>query len=305
MPKELNPDELSNRSLSHRKGTYNPGGGKTPKPAKRLKNNKDIVTPKTLEAIVGLNAKDVKHIKPTKKELEEIKNKPLKGVVLLSGGLDSLAALDKAILDGWEMHALTINYGASNSKREVASAKKIAKHYGVPHQIIDINWPWWKGGLTADKPEIEFEEQPENGLGKEYVPARNTLFLSIAYAYAETMDMDGIFVGFAEAALPKEHESLGKMNFLPDTSPLFLTAMQIVINTTTIKDSGFTIGIYAPFHRLSKVDTIKYCKERNVPIHLSWSCFKAEDKPCGTCAVCVMRKLAFEIAEIKDTGVNE
>lgn len=274
---------------------FDPGkSGKNPPKPERIVNDKDTFKEDDIEDLIGVFDEEVEQIEID--DLEE-EDSPLRAVVLLSGGMDSVAALGWGIEEGMEVEALIMDYGASNSKEEIKAAIKVAEFYDIPCEVIKLNVPMWNRGLTAENPDIYHKDSKVEEVAGEYVPARNTVFLAYAYAYAESKDLDAIIVGF-NAGL-EENDEDAEFGYMPDTSPVYCRSWQYVINTSTAREK-YTIALMAPFLRATKADIAEYAEEHGVPLHLSYSCFKGEEVSCGICRTCVARLRAFEAAGLED-----
>ena len=274
--------------------------GKTPTKPEKILNDKEEVTENNIENKMGVFDDEVNQTDTDEKDNFD-DNAEMTGVVLLSGGLDSVAALAWAKNNNIKCHALIVDYGGSNNKREIKAAKKIARYYKVPFQVVKIDLPMWNRGLVVKEGKLDIycdtiNSKDEEGVAGEYVPARNTLFLAYAYAYAESLDFDSIIVGFNKGAMGEEFNGFG---YMPDTSPVYCRAFQYVINTSTSREK-YTIAIVAPFLRLTKADIAEYCLDNNVPIEDSYSCFKGEEDACGVCRACVSRLQAFDEIDSED-----
>ncbi len=207
-------------------------------------------------------------------------------VVLLSGGLDSTTTLAIAINDGCEVHALSFDYGQRHA-RELESAKKIAEYYGVKHKIIKIDLKSIGGSALTDSrikvPERRIEEIREN-IPITYVPARNTILLSYALAYAEVIDADYIYIGV---------NALDYSGY-PDCRPEYIRAFEEVARLGTKRGvEGMPIKIRAPLINMTKAEIIKRGMELSVPYELTWSCYRGGEKACGRCDSCLLRLKGF------------
>ena len=216
----------------------------------------------------------------------------MKAVVLLSGGLDSSTVLAIALEMGYEVHALSFDYGQRHS-RELESAKKIAKYFNVPHKIIKIDLRQIGGSALTDN--IEVPERNVDEIEKEipitYVPARNTILLSLALGYAEVIDADAIFYG-ANAI---------DYSGYPDCRPEYVEAFERVANLGTKRGvEGKPIKIIAPIIHMTKAEIIKKGMELGVPYELTWSCYKGGKKACGKCDSCLLRLKGFMEAGYED-----
>ena len=218
-----------------------------------------------------------------------------KAVCLLSGGLDSSVTAYIAKNQGYEIYALTMKYGQRH-KREIDSAKRIAKTLNVKkHVIIDLNLRKFGGSSLTDKSiDVETDHKIKN-IGKKipstYVPARNTIFLSLALAYAETMDADKIFIG----ATSTDYSGY------PDCRPEYFKAFQNMADIATKKSAeGKKIKIKTPLLKMSKKDIVLEGDSLHVPFEKTWSCYMGKSKACGRCDSCLLRLKGFKEAGIRD-----
>ena len=218
-----------------------------------------------------------------------------KAVCLISGGIDSCVTTYIAKSKGYEIFALSFNYGQRH-KKEIECAKKIAQLVKAKkHVIFDINLDKFGRSSLVDKklkPEIN---RSFDDIGKKipstYVPARNTVFLSIALAYAETIDAEAIFIGVTAT----------DYSGYPDCRPEYIEAFQKIVNLATKKCiEGKSIEIKAPLLSLSKAEIIKKGKKLGVPFDKTWSCYLGGKLACGKCDSCLLRLKGFKEAEIND-----
>ena len=214
-----------------------------------------------------------------------------KSVVLLSGGLDSATTLAIALDDGYDVYALSFDYGQKHNK-ELKCAEKIAEHYKIKHKTIKVDLSWTKSALTDKK--IKIPESRKN-IGKNipvtYVPARNMIMLSFALAYTETIDADAVFIG-ANAI---------DYSGYPDCRPEFYDAFQKTAELGTKKGAeSKPIQIKYPLINMTKSNIIKKGMELEVPYHLTWSCYKGKKKACGKCDSCMLRLKGFKEAGYDD-----
>ena len=217
-----------------------------------------------------------------------------KGISVLSGGLDCTVATS-IYAQEYDLTALTFNYGQRSFDQEVKHSKIICEKLGMKHVIIDL--PWLKkisnSSLTTDNeiPQIEENELDNYDVAIKsaksvWVPARNTVFCSIALAYAESIGAEIIIVGW-------DYE---EAKTFPDNSKEYLNAFN-----ETIKYGSFdNIEIKAPLIDMDKIGIVKKGKEVNAPMDLSYSCYSGTDKHCGVCEPCKRRKRAFINANIND-----
>ena len=208
-------------------------------------------------------------------------------VCLLSGGMDSAVASAIAKNERYILHAITFDYGQRN-KKEMEAACKIAEWLGAEHKILKADLRQIGGSALTD--EIEVPEKGE-GIPVTYVPARNTIFLSYALAYAEVMDAEAIFIGV---------NSVDYSGY-PDCRPEYIEAFQKLANLATKRGvEGNPVKIKAPLLYLSKVEIVKKGAELGVPFEKTWSCYRESKLACGRCDSCRLRMKAFKEAGIED-----
>ncbi len=217
-----------------------------------------------------------------------------KAVVLLSGGLDSTTVLAIAHNEGFELHTLSFDYGQRH-QREVDAAKLVAQYYGVEQQAVKIDLRTFGGSaLTADiaVPHNRAARQISHDIPVTYVPARNTIFLSFALAYAEVVGANNIFIGI---------NAIDYSGY-PDCRPAFLKAYERMANLATkaAVQEGRVFRFHAPLLHMTKADIIRKGTELGVPYELTWSCYEGDETACGTCDSCVLRLNGFAEAGRKD-----
>ena len=218
-----------------------------------------------------------------------------KAVCLISGGLDSCVTAYIAKQEGYKIYALSFNYGQRHNK-EIKCAKKIAQLLKAKkHIVFDIDLKQFGGSSLLDKNKDLPVNTDLNEIGKTipstYVPARNTVFLSIALAFAETIDADAVFIG----ATSTDYSGY------PDCRPEYFDAFQKLVDVATKKGvEGGSIKIIAPLLHMSKADIIKKGKRLGVPFDKTWSCYKGEKRACGRCDSCLLRLKGFQEAGIRD-----
>lgn len=204
-----------------------------------------------------------------------------KAVCLLSGGVDSFLASYIAKKEGYKIYCLTINYG-QKAQKEIESAKKIAKFLKAEeHLILKIDLSFLKSALT--RKEIKIPEKKVKGIPSTYVPARNTIFISLALGYAETIDADSIFIG------------VNSIDFsgYPDCRPIYIKRFQKLIDIATKKTTeGKKIKLIAPLLNMSKKEIYKKAIDFGLDLSLTWSCYNNKEKPCGKCPSCRIRNSA-------------
>lgn len=218
-----------------------------------------------------------------------------KAVCLISGGIDSCVTAFIAKSKGYDIYALSFNYGQKH-KKEIDYAKKIVSSVDAKkHVVFDIDLGLFGGSSLVDKslePEKDRElEEIGKTIPSTYVPARNTVFLSIALAYAEVVDADAIFIGVTAT----------DYSGYPDCRPEYIEAFKKMANLATKKGvEGKPIEIYTPLISSSKAEIIKKGLDLGVPFVNTWSCYQGDNKACGTCDSCLLRLKGFQESGNKD-----
>jgi 7-cyano-7-deazaguanine synthase len=219
-----------------------------------------------------------------------------RAVVLLSGGLDSATVLAIARAEGYAAYALSFSYGQRH-ERELAAAGKIAQSLGVvEHRIARIDLRIFGGSaLTGDLPipQARSAEEMRRGIPNTYVPARNTIFLSYALAWAEVLGATDIFLG-ANAV---------DYSGYPDCRPEFIRAFEQLANLATRAGvEGTRFRIHAPLLSLSKAEIIQRGISLGIDYSLTHSCYDptADDRACGVCDSCLLRLKGFREAGLTD-----
>jgi 7-cyano-7-deazaguanine synthase len=213
-------------------------------------------------------------------------------VVLLSGGLDSATVLAMAVADGWRCHALSIDYGQRH-RVELEAAARVARAQGaIEHRIVPIDLRVFGGSaLTDDSIAVPTSSTP--GIPITYVPARNTIFLALALAYAEVTASDAIFTG-ANAV---------DYSGYPDCRPEFLDAFEKLANLATRRAvEGEPIEVKAPIVKMSKAEIVRRGHGLGVDFALTVSCYNADagGRACGQCDSCRFRREGFAGAGLPD-----
>lgn len=219
-----------------------------------------------------------------------------KAIVLLSGGLDSSTCLAIAKSEGYEVYALSFRYGQKHSS-ELEAAKRIAESDEVKlHKIIDLDLGSFGGSSLTDEamqvPTGEYDEDSTE-IPSTYVPARNTVFLSIALAWAEVVEADFIFAGVNAV----------DYSGYPDCRPEYIEAFQNMADLATKAGiEGKGVKLETPLINLTKVEIIRLGHSLGVDYSQTVSCYQAdgEGKACGECDSCIIRKQAFEQAGVAD-----
>lgn len=214
-----------------------------------------------------------------------------KAVVLLSGGLDSATTLVLAQAQGYTCYALSFDYG-QRSRTELNAAEKLARDYKVEHKILRIGLDGIGGSALTDE-QIDVPEQLEEGIPVTYVPARNTVFLSLALGWAEVLEADDIFIGVNAV----------DYSGYPDCRPEFIAAFEKLANLATKAASdGRSIRIRTPLINLTKGQIIEQGMAQHLDYSKTVSCYAAdtEGKACGKCDSCRLRAKGFIDAGFDD-----
>lgn len=217
-------------------------------------------------------------------------------VVLLSGGLDSATTLGIARSRGYETYALSFDYGQRH-RQELDAARNIANSLAAKeHRIIKIDNQIFAGSALindVDVPKSRSEEEIGRGIPPTYVPARNTIFLAHALAWAETIPAGHIFIG-ANAI---------DYSGYPDCRPEFIALFETLANVGTKAGAeGARIQIHAPLIKLSKAEIIRKAVELNIDLSLTHSCYDPtpDSRACGECDSCQLRLKGFREAGVTD-----
>lgn len=219
-------------------------------------------------------------------------NNMTKAVVLLSGGMDSATALAVAKSNSCSCYALSIDYGQRN-KYEIRAAQSVAEHMGVlEHKIISLDLTDFGGSALTDKTfDIPLIESP--GIPVTYVPARNTIFFSLALAWCEVINGDYIYSGV---------NAIDYSGY-PDCRPEYIKALQDLVNLATKQTvESKKIIIKTPLIHLSKAEIILLGHEKGVDFSKTISCYQITQggTSCGACDACRLRIQAFKEVDIKD-----
>lgn len=211
---------------------------------------------------------------------------------MVSGGLDSATCLAIAADRGYACYALSFDYGQRSSSELDAAQKVSKKAKVVEHKIIELNMGNLGGSALTDTT-ISVPEQESEGIPVTYVPARNTVFLSYALAWAEVLNAEAIFIGV---------NALDYSGY-PDCRPEYIAAFQTLINLATkVGVEGAVISLETPLIDLSKAEIIKTGASLGIDYGLTVSCYQADamGQACGQCDSCRFRAKGFERAEVED-----
>jgi 7-cyano-7-deazaguanine synthase len=211
----------------------------------------------------------------------------LRAVVLLSGGLDSATTLAIARRTGFECYALSVDYGQRH-RVELEAARRVAQALDVArHEIVRFDLRQFGGSaLTADIA-VPKDRHVAEGIPATYVPARNTIFLSLALAWAETLGSSDIYIGV---------NSLDYSGY-PDCRPEYIEAFERMADLATKAGVEGTqrLTIHTPLSRMTKAEIVEAALEAEVPLALTWSCYEpaGDGASCGRCDACQLRRRGF------------
>ena len=215
-----------------------------------------------------------------------------RAVILLSGGLDSATVVAMARAEGYSCYTMSFDYGQRH-RAELDAAARVARDLGaVEHKVIGLNLDGIGGSALTDS-SIDVPEAPSEGIPVTYVPARNTVFLSLALGWAEVLQARDIFIGVNAV----------DYSGYPDCRPEFVEAFEVMANLATkagVEGNGFRIQ--APLQNLSKAQIVQAGVKLGVDYSLTVSCYQADaqGRACGKCDSCRLRAEGFAAAGIAD-----
>ncbi len=218
-----------------------------------------------------------------------------KAVVLLSGGLDSSTTAAIAKSEGFELYAISFDYGQRHAK-ELESARAVADSLGVSdHVVMSFDMRRIGGSALTDDIEVPLDRESDEmaeGIPVTYVPARNTIFLSFALAYAETIHANDVFIGVSQI----------DYSGYPDCRSEFIEAFEQMANLATKAgvEGKKRLRIHTPLALLSKAETIRRGLDLGVDYSLTWSCYLGGERACGRCDSCKLRLAGFAQAGAQD-----
>ncbi|MGX5200978.1 7-cyano-7-deazaguanine synthase QueC [Aliikangiella sp. IMCC44632] len=215
-----------------------------------------------------------------------------KAIILFSGGLDSTTCLAIAQSQGYKCYALSFSYGQKHSSELEAAKRIIQQSNAVTHKIIDLNLGSFGGSALTDEL-IDVPTEESDGIPSTYVPARNTVFLSVALAWAEVLQADAIFAGVNAV----------DYSGYPDCRPEYIQAFQSMANLATKAGiEGHGVKIETPLIALTKVEIIQLGHQLGVDYAQTVSCYQADTngQACGQCDSCKIRQQAFNSANVAD-----
>jgi len=215
-----------------------------------------------------------------------------KAVVLLSGGLDSATVLAMAREQGYECYALSFDYGQRHRSELHAAARVAAAGGAREHRVIKLDLTGWGGSALTDS-HIAVPTAPTTGIPVTYVPARNTIFLSLALAWAETLGAPNIFAGMNAV----------DYSGYPDCRPDYVAAFQSMARLATKAGvEGVPLTIHTPIIHMTKADIVREGTRLGVDYALTVSCYQADGDglACGVCDSCRLRREGFRAAGVPD-----
>ena len=220
-----------------------------------------------------------------------------RAVVLLSGGLDSATAAAMAQREGWELFALTMKYGQVH-QAELRAARAAAAALGVSRHIeLAVNLSAFGGSSLTGEGDIPKDDLGAPGVPSTYVPARNTVFLSLALAWAEVLGAERIVIGV---------NAIDYSGY-PDCRPEFIAAFEYLASLATkVGVEGRPLRVYAPLQHLTKAGIIRLGAELGVDYSLTHSCYDPapDDRPCGHCDSCLLRARGFADVGVPDPALK-
>ncbi len=220
-----------------------------------------------------------------------------KAVILLSGGLDSVTALAIAQSQGYQCHALSFDYGQRHRSELDAVKRILACFAGVTHKVIHLDLDQIGGSALTDN-DIAVPMQPSEGIPVTYVPARNTIFLSLALGWAEVLSADAIYIGVNAV----------DYSGYPDCRPEYIDAFQTLANLATRQAvEGKAIKLETPLIHLSKAEIIQKGMQLGIDYSLTVSCYAADNqgRACGECESCRLRAAGFADAGVSDPTIYQ
>ncbi|NOY63084.1 MAG: 7-cyano-7-deazaguanine synthase QueC [Gammaproteobacteria bacterium] len=217
---------------------------------------------------------------------------PRRAVVLLSGGLDSATVLALAVEKGFQCYALSFNY-QQRHQAELSAAQDVARHFAaIEHKVLQLDLGGMGGSALTDL-SIPIPHQPTEGIPVTYVPARNTVFLSLALAWAEVLEAQDLFIGVNAV----------DYSGYPDCRPAFIESFETMANLATrAAVEGRRLTVHAPLIDLSKAQIIQAGLRLGVDYSMTVSCYEADEqgRACAECESCRLRAEGFAGAGVDD-----
>jgi len=223
------------------------------------------------------------------------RRRPIRAVVLLSGGLDSTTCLAAAVAAGREVHGLSVDYGQRH-RGELRRARALARLLGAAsHRVVKVDLSAFGGSALTDAAIAVPKGRSPRAMGHDipvtYVPARNTVMLSLALAHAEVIGAEEIHVGVNAV----------DYSGYPDCRPEFIEAMEEAVRLgTKVGVEGHPIRIETPLIDMTKADIIRHGLGLGVPYEMTWSCYEGGAEPCHECDSCRLREAAWESLHMGD-----
>ncbi|PPT20015.1 7-cyano-7-deazaguanine synthase QueC [Xanthomonas arboricola] len=214
-----------------------------------------------------------------------------KAVVLLSGGMDSAAVIALAQEQGFAVHALSVRYGQRHTSELDAAARVAAAQGVIAHKVVDVDLRSIGGSALTD--DIDVPDAGGDGIPVTYVPARNTIMLSLALGWAEVIGANDLFCGVNAV----------DYSGYPDCRPEFVRAFEVLANLATKAGvEGAGLRVHAPLQSLSKADIVREGVRLGVDFGLTVSCYRADadGRACGHCDACRLRAAGFADAGVAD-----
>lgn len=205
-----------------------------------------------------------------------------KVVVIFSGGMDSFTVLNKALKEGYEVHATSFNYGQRHSK-ELEYAKRVTTALDIPHKIVDISSinELIQGSALTDDIDVPEGHYEETSMLQTVVPNRNMIMLSLAVGYAVSIEAEAVYFG--------AHS--GDHAIYPDCRTQFVEAMNAVCKIANYQ----SVEIRAPYLDKDKIEILKDGLEMQLDYSQTWTCYNGREKACGKCGACQERLEAFKL----------
>ncbi len=216
-------------------------------------------------------------------------------LVVLSGGLDSTVCMALAAEEtGTPPLALTFDYGQRH-RTELDRAAGVAGHYRAEHLVVRLDTSAWGGSALTDGSIDVPDAGSSDGIPVTYVPARNSIFLAVALGVAEARGLDAVWIGV---------NAIDYSGY-PDCRPEFIEAFRGVAATGQKRGvEGDPIALRTPLIACTKSEIVRLGIEQGAPLHLTWSCYRGGEHPCGSCDACVLRAGGFAGAGIADPALT-
>ncbi|TDT44125.1 preQ(0) biosynthesis protein QueC [Halospina denitrificans] len=208
-------------------------------------------------------------------------------VVIYSGGMDSYTLLHKALHEGWEVHALSFDYGQRHS-RELDCAREVCRKLAVPHQVVDIGsiQSLLGGSALTDEVDVPEGHYEESNMKATVVPNRNMILLSLAIGQAVSLEAEAVWYG----AHGGDHA------IYPDCRPAFIERMDQLARVANYQP----VRVEAPFMQMSKGEILAEGLSMGLDYRATWTCYNGREQACGRCGACVERLEAFSLNGLSD-----